>query len=76
MAVQALEVIRSTGRPDDRHEGEDTPLASMVDERGKGVEDALIEADDMERIASGLGRLPEREAMILRMRFGLGIGLP
>jgi RNA polymerase primary sigma factor len=76
MAVQVLEVIRSTGRPDDRHEGKDTSLASVVDERGKGAEDLLLEADDMERTAAALGRLPEREAMILRMRFGLEGGSP
>jgi RNA polymerase primary sigma factor len=71
MALRALEVIRLTGCLDDHDAAEEPPLARVVDRRGKAAEDVLLEADTMERIVAALGRLPEREATILRKRFGL-----
>jgi len=43
----------------------------MTDDRGKAVEDLLIETDDLDRIFERLDRLESREAAVIRMRFGL-----
>jgi RNA polymerase primary sigma factor len=76
MALQAFEVLRSTGRPDAQDEDEVSPLARVVDERSKAIEDHFFEAEDMQRITTALSRLSEREATVLRMRFGLESGTP
>jgi len=43
----------------------------LTDDRGKGAEKLLIEADDLDRIFIHLDGLEEREATVIRMRFGL-----
>lgn len=43
----------------------------LTDDRGKGPETVLIEADDLDRIFLQLDGLEEREAIVIRMRFGL-----
>ncbi len=43
----------------------------LTDERSKAPDAILIEADDLERIFIRLDELDEREAMVIRMRFGL-----
>jgi RNA polymerase primary sigma factor len=43
----------------------------LTDERSKAADDLLIEADDLERIFEQLDLLDEREAAVVRMRFGL-----
>ena len=43
----------------------------LTDERSKAPDALLIESDDLERIFHRLDRLGEREAMVIRMRFGL-----
>jgi RNA polymerase primary sigma factor len=43
----------------------------LTDDRGKGAEKLLIEADDLNRIFIQLDGLEEREATVIRMRFGL-----
>jgi RNA polymerase primary sigma factor len=43
----------------------------LADERNKGAESQLIEADDLDRIFEFLGSLEDREATVIRMRFGL-----
>jgi RNA polymerase primary sigma factor len=43
----------------------------LTDDRSKSPDDLLIEADDLERILASLGQLDEREATVVRMRFGL-----
>jgi RNA polymerase primary sigma factor len=44
---------------------------SLVDERSKPIDDILIEMDEGERIRERLAQLKDREAEVLRMRFGL-----
>ena len=71
LVTQALEVNRMTACPDDRG-GDTIALADLLaDDRSTGVEDRLIAGDDLERIFAALDRLDEREATVLRMRFGL-----
>ena len=43
----------------------------LTDDRNKGAETQLIEADDLDRIFGYLGLLEDREATVIRMRFGL-----
>src|SRR5262249_62286189 len=43
----------------------------LTDDRCKAPDDILIEADDLERIFEHLEQLDEREATVVRMRFGL-----
>src|SRR3954471_24549644 len=53
-------------------DGDDFLLDDMLtDERSKAPDDLLIESDDLERIFNQLDRLGEREATVIRMRFGL-----
>ena len=43
----------------------------LTDDRNKGAELQLIEADDLDRIFEFLSSLEDREATVIRMRFGL-----
>jgi RNA polymerase primary sigma factor len=43
----------------------------LTDERNKGPDTQLIEADDLDRIFEHIGSLDDREATVIRMRFGL-----
>jgi RNA polymerase primary sigma factor len=43
----------------------------LTDDRNKGAETQLIEADDLGRVFDYLASLEDREATVLRMRFGL-----
>ncbi|MDG3003469.1 sigma-70 family RNA polymerase sigma factor [Paludisphaera sp. Pla2] len=43
----------------------------LTDERGKGPDELMLEADDLERILVRLDLLDDREATVIRMRFGL-----
>jgi RNA polymerase primary sigma factor len=54
--------------------GEDDGIALddvLTDDRSKAPDDLLIEADDLERIFEHLEQLDDREATVIRMRFGL-----
>jgi RNA polymerase primary sigma factor len=43
----------------------------LTDDRCKAPDDLLIEADDLDRIFHRIAQLDEREASVIRMRFGL-----
>ena len=43
----------------------------LTDERSKAPDDLLIEADDLEQVMHRLDELDDREATVIRMRFGL-----
>ena len=43
----------------------------LTDDRSKGPESQMIEADDLDRIFLHLDALEDREASVIRMRFGL-----
>jgi RNA polymerase primary sigma factor len=54
------------------HDDEGTVLGEVLaDERSKPPEDQMIEADDLDRIFDRLDALEDREAAVIRMRFGL-----
>ena len=44
----------------------------FIDDRNKGPESQVIEADDLDRIFLHLNTLQERESTVIRMRFGIG----
>jgi RNA polymerase primary sigma factor len=43
----------------------------LTDDKSRAPEDLMIEADDLDRIFDRLGALEDREATVIRMRFGL-----
>ncbi len=43
----------------------------LTDDRSKAAETQLIESDDLDRILEYISTLDDREAMVIRMRFGL-----
>lgn len=43
----------------------------LMDDRSKAPEDQMIEADDLDRVFDRLDELDDREATVIRMRFGL-----
>ena len=45
--------------------------AILTDDRSRSPEDLLSEADDLDRIFGRLGQLDDREAAVIKMRFGL-----
>src|SRR3954451_23347246 len=67
-AIRVNELTPHCEGPD----GDDFLLDDMLtDDRSKAPDDLLIESDDLERIFNQLDRLGEREATVIRMRFGL-----
>ncbi len=67
-ALRANSLMPYSEGPDDDPQALD---AILMDERSRSPEDLLIEADDLDRIFGRLGKLDEREAMVIQMRFGL-----
>jgi RNA polymerase primary sigma factor len=70
MVVQTIRVKAQMKTVDASNADEDD-LDHILDE-WKDVADRLVEADDLDRIFQGLARLEERNATVIRMRFGLG----
>ncbi|MDR3636460.1 MAG: RNA polymerase sigma factor RpoD/SigA [Isosphaeraceae bacterium] len=72
VAMQAYELTRYEEVPDRA----ESPLESITDERSKSPEDHYQESEDWGRVADRLACLGEREAAIIRLRFGLGAEAP
>jgi RNA polymerase primary sigma factor len=68
--------LRNAGPPADAAEEGPTLDATLVDVRVKTPETALVESDDVHQVLALLDCLGEREATVLRQRFGLGGGQP
>jgi RNA polymerase primary sigma factor len=67
---KAIQLYNSTPQTDHAEAG--WSLGEMVaDDRVKGPEDELIESDNLKHVYSMLETMDPREAVILRMRFGL-----
>jgi RNA polymerase primary sigma factor len=71
MVVQTIRV-KAQMRTVNASNADEDGLDHILDEWGKDVADRLVEADDLDRIFQGLERLEERNATVIRMRFGLG----
>jgi RNA polymerase primary sigma factor len=69
--AQAIEVNSLTPHPEADEDDGAVLDDLLTDDRGKAPEDRMIEADDLERILSRLDQLEDREATVVRMRFGL-----
>jgi RNA polymerase primary sigma factor len=70
IVAKAIRVNNLSPHPDTPDDG--NLLDDMLtDDRAKTPGDMLIEADDLERIYEELDRLDDREAAVIRMRFGL-----
>jgi RNA polymerase primary sigma factor len=73
MGIVAKAIRVNNLTPHSENLEEDGPALDdvLTDDRSKGAETQLIEADDLDRIFLYLTSLEEREATVLRMRFGL-----
>lgn len=68
---RAIEVHNLTPHPDAFHDDIVKLDSLLTDERGKAPDVLLMEADTLDRVLQHLDRLDEREALVIRMRFGL-----
>ena len=67
---KAIRVYNSTPQTDQADTG--WSLGEMImDERAKSPEDELVEADDLAQVLRLLDTMDQREATVLRMRFGI-----
>ena len=67
---KAIRVYNSTPQTDQADTG--WSLGEMImDERAKNPEDELVEADDLAQVLRLLETMDQREATVLRMRFGI-----
>lgn len=77
MSIVAHAMKISTLTPIDDEEGDGSGLARLLlDENGKSVAEVMEDAEETERLKRHLDELPKREAMVLRMRFGLDPYVP
>jgi RNA polymerase primary sigma factor len=72
---KAIQLYNAT--PQSAQDDSGWSLGDIVpDERSKGPEDELVENDNLKHVYRMLEEMDEREATILRMRFGLADGEP
>jgi RNA polymerase primary sigma factor len=67
---KAIRIYNSAPQPDPTEEGQ-TIDATIMDLRVKTPEASLIESDDVHQVLALLDQMGEREATVLRLRFGL-----
>ena len=68
---QAIQVNNLTPHSENSEEDGFALNEVLTDDRIKAPDDLLIESDDLERILHQLNELDDREATVIRMRFGL-----
>jgi RNA polymerase primary sigma factor len=72
IVAKAIKVNNLTPRPEGSEEDGGFVIDDVLcDERIRPPDDVLGEADDLERIFLRIGQLDDREATVIRMRFGL-----
>lgn len=72
IVAKAIKVNNLTPRPEGPDDEGGFVLDDVLtDERIRPPDDVLGEADDLERIFARIGQLDDREAAVIRMRFGL-----
>ena len=67
---KAIRIYNAAPQADPTEEGQ-TIDATLMDVRAKAPETALIESDDVHQVLGLLDKMGEREATVLRLRFGL-----
>ena len=72
---KAIRIYNAAPQADPTEEGQ-TIDATVMDVRVKTPEASLIETDDVRQVLALLERMGEREATVLRLRFGLDGGEP
>jgi RNA polymerase primary sigma factor len=72
---KAIRIYNAAPQADPAEEGQ-TIDATVMDARVKTPDEALIETDDVRQVLALLDRMGEREATVLRLRFGLDGGEP
>jgi RNA polymerase primary sigma factor len=71
IVAKAIRANSLTPHPDSIDDDGQTLEHVLTDERSRSPDDLLIESDDLERILGRIEKLDEREATVIRMRFGL-----
>jgi len=71
IVAKAIQVNNLTPHPENAEDDGYALDDVLTDDRCKSPDAMLIEADDLERIFTRLDQLDEREATVVRMRFGL-----
>jgi RNA polymerase primary sigma factor len=71
IVAKAIRVNNLTPHSETLHEEGPALDDVLTDERSKAPETQLIEADDLDRIFEHIDELDQREASVIRMRFGL-----
>ena len=71
IVAKAIQVNNLTPHSENSEEDGFALNEVLTDERIKAPDDLLIESDDLERILHQLDELDDREATVIRMRFGL-----
>jgi RNA polymerase primary sigma factor len=72
---KAIRIYNAAPQADPTEEGQSIDT-TLMDVRVKTPEDSLIETDDVRQVLDLLDRMGEREATVLRLRFGLDGGEP
>jgi RNA polymerase primary sigma factor len=72
IVAKALRVNNLTPHPEGPSDEGSLLDEILTDERSKSPDDAMIEADDLGRVLDQMALLDDREAAVIRMRFGLG----
>jgi RNA polymerase primary sigma factor len=72
---KAIRIYNAAPQADPAEDGQ-TIDATIMDMRVKTPDDTLIETDDVRQVLTLLDRMGEREATVLRLRFGLDGGEP
>jgi RNA polymerase primary sigma factor len=71
IVAKAIQVNALTPHPEGDDEDGFAIGEVLTDERARPVDDMLIESDDLDRVFCRINELDEREANVIRMRFGL-----
>jgi RNA polymerase primary sigma factor len=76
IVAKAIRVNALTPHPEGDEEDGFAIGDVLTDDRVRPVDDVLIESDDLDRIFRRIDELDEREANVIRMRFGLEPHMP
>ncbi len=71
IVAKAIRVNNLTPHPESVEEDGLILGEVLTDDRSRAPDDLLIEADDLDRVLFRLSQLDDREAAVIRMRFGL-----
>ena len=76
IVAKAIRVNNLTPHPDGDDEDGFAIGEVLTDEKARPVEEVMTETDDIDRVFRRLDRLDDREANVIRMRFGLEPYMP